>query len=71
MLIAVCVKCAYFIKEGEGEERSLDMKNMLDHLKRCLPALASVSLFNRVTSRSNPGQWVIKVSDTDAVSTLS
>ena len=33
---------------------------MLDHLKRCLLAPASVSLFNWVTSRSNPGlTWIV------------
>ena len=59
-------------KKVRGEERSLGMKNMLDHLKQCLPAPASAhaSLLNRVTSGSNPGQWVIQVSGTDPVSTL-
>ena len=38
----VCKVCILYKKKVSGEEKSLGTKNMLDHLKRCLPARASV-----------------------------
>ena len=41
MCCCVCKVCIRYKKKVSGEERSLGTKNMLDHLKRCLPAPAS------------------------------
>ena len=37
----VCKVCILYKTKVSGEERSLGTKNMLDHMKRCLPARAS------------------------------
>lgn len=34
----ICNVCIHYKKKVSGEERSLGMKNMLCHLKRCLSA---------------------------------
>ena len=41
-VVVVCKVCILYKKKVSGEEKSLATKNMLDHLKRCLPARASV-----------------------------
>ena len=37
----ICKVCILYKRKVSGEERSLGTKNMLDHMKRCLPACAS------------------------------
>jgi len=48
---SVCKACIVYKKVVRGEERSLGTKNMLDHLRRCLPARARVN-----TSTSSEGE---------------
>ena len=39
--VVPCKVCIWYKNKESTEERSLGTKNMLDHLKRCLPAPAS------------------------------
>ena len=66
--------CFLYKTKMSGEERSLGTKNMLDHMKRCLPARASApcrSDSSTTTSESDSTSSSTNLSSTVALAVLS